>query len=68
MKITKKMVDYYNSARGVFSMPSFNEAYNKAQGIPSREEWAFINRVHADNFGICRGKVTMKMIKESVGV
>ncbi len=64
MKITQKMIDYYNNNRSVFDMSSFNEDYNKAHGIPSMKELAFIHTVHAHNFGICRGKVTMKMIKE----
>ena len=67
MKITKKMVDYYNNNKGIFSMPSFNEAYNKAHGIPSRDEWAVIHRVYNENFGMSKGKVTMNMIKESEG-
>jgi hypothetical protein len=28
------------------------------------QEWAFMNKIHASRFGICDGKITMKMIKE----
>lgn len=66
MKITQKKIDWFNArnSRSLFEMPSFNEAYNRNNGIPSMAEYSFMNRIHSDNFGIFRGKLTMKMIKQ----
>jgi hypothetical protein len=66
MKITQKDLDYYNTKKGIFDMPSFNEDYNKAHGIPSQQKWGIMQKVHGDKFGICEGKVTMKMIREAL--
>lgn len=65
MNITQNKIDYYNAKNNgsLFEMPSFNEEYNKVHGIPSRSEWSFMNGIHTDNFGIRRGKITMKMVK-----
>lgn len=61
MRITKKVLDYYNAHRPT---PGYNEHYNKAHGMPSMKQWSFMNRVRYENFGIGGGKLTMKMIRE----
>jgi hypothetical protein len=66
MKITQKDIDYFNNKKGIFDMPGFNEAANSANGIPSRVKWNIMSRVQSEKFGICNGKITMKMIKEVI--
>ena len=67
MKITQKDINYFNNFKGVFDAPSFNEEYNKANGIPSREVFNFMCRVSKDEFGLFSNafssKLTLKMCK-----
>jgi hypothetical protein len=66
IKITQKdLIAFNNHAHEMFFY-TYNDAYNKSQGLPSRDVWELLNRICKDKFGICRGKITMKDVREYV--
>jgi len=63
MKITQKHIDMFNSHNANFE-PCYNEHYNESKGLPSMKAWSLMSKVRSDKFGICWGKITLKMVKE----
>lgn len=63
MKITQKHVNMFNSHNPNFE-PCHNESYNESKGLPSLKAWALMSKVRADKFGICGGKITLKMVRD----
>lgn len=60
MKINKRKLDYYNYTN---NWPCANENYNKAHGLPTMQEWGFLNRVRNATYGMMREHVTQRDIK-----
>jgi hypothetical protein len=59
MKITSKVLANFNLGK----LPSFNEAVNVRDNLPTREQYAFLKQIQRSEFGIMNGKVTQKHIK-----
>lgn len=63
-KVTNKDLSIFNSHAHEMFFYSYNDAYNKSQGLPARDVWEFLCKVCKDKFGILRGKLTMKDVRE----
>lgn len=60
MKITSKDINNFN--RRVY--PSFNEEYNKQNGIYSNDVYTFLKKIQSAASGIMNSPLTMKDIKK----
>jgi len=64
MKITAAILKNFNAGK----YPSYNEAVNKRDNLPSHEQYIFLHNVRHSYFGIMSGNVTSKQIKEYMEV
>lgn len=62
MKINAKVLAQFNLGR----LPSFNDAVNVRDNLPTREQYAFLKSVQRAEFGIMNGKVTQSHIKNHI--
>lgn len=67
-EVTAKSLAAFNRSQGdtIRNAPSFNEAVNKARGLPNPDARQWLRSLYSDKFGVMGGNLTMADVKGAV--